>query len=71
MQNKPCWNSKAMGMHLANNIRILKTKSKKRKKKKKKKMRPDSVKLAPLNLLFFSMSFAPSGRGTLLTMPLP
>ena len=29
MQNKPCWNSKSMGMHLAHNIRILKIKSKK------------------------------------------
>ena len=31
-------------------------------------MRPD---LAPLNLLFFSMSFSASKRGTLLTMPHP
>ena len=29
MENKPCWNSKSMGMHLAHNIRILKIKSKK------------------------------------------
>ena len=29
MQNKPCWNSKSMGMHLAHNIRISKIKSKK------------------------------------------
>ena len=51
-----------MGIHLAHNIRILKIKL------KRKILRPD---LAPLNLLFFSMSLAARGRGTLLTMPRP
>ena len=46
MENKPCWNSKAMGMHLAHNIRIIKNKL------KKKILRPD---LAPSNLLFFNV----------------
>ena len=54
MQNKPCWNSKLMGIHLAHNIRILKIKL------KKKKLRPD---FAPLNLLFFQCPFTISGRG--------
>ena len=43
MQNKPCWNSKSMGMHFAHAIRILKIKS------KNFFLRPD---LAPSNLLF-------------------
>ena len=30
MKNKPCWNSKSMGMNLAHNIRILRIKSKKK-----------------------------------------
>jgi hypothetical protein len=61
-QNKPCWNSKAMGIHLAHNIRILKIKF------KKKNLRPD---LAPLNLLFFQCPFAASGRGAPQILPRP
>jgi hypothetical protein len=63
MQNKPCWNSKLMGIHLAHKIRILKIKF-----KKKKKLRPD---FAPLNLLFFQRPFVVSGRGAPLIMPHP
>ena len=62
MQNKPCWNSKLMGIHLAHNIRILKIKL------KKKILRPD---FAPLNLLFFQCPFTVSGRGVPLIMPHP
>ena len=43
-ENKPCCNSKSMGIHLAHNIRIRLAQL------RKKKLRPD---LAPLNLLFF------------------
>ena len=48
MQNKPCWNSKSMGMHLAHNIRILKIKSKKKN---------FASWLSSVKFTFFSMSF--------------
>ena len=49
MKNKPCWNSKAMGMHLAHTISIIKNKL------KKFFLRPD---LALSNLLFFFNVFS-------------
>ena len=48
MENKPCWNSKSMGMHLAHNIRILKIKSKKN---------FFASWLSSVKFTFFSMSF--------------
>ena len=61
MQDKPCCNSKAMGLHLAQNMRI-------RLARIKKKLHPD---LALLNLLFFSISFCGKWVWSLLKNAMP